>query len=313
MALARGGRDAGVAARSGAFLQQDFAEEKEKPGCTRLGLVSAPSAAMIGERPEGDAMTRPIFSLRTFRDATRQHPLAGLVRAGAATLVLSMVPAGQALAQVSDAPPARMVIGGEGRVDVAPDMATVRLGVTTEARAARDALAANSAQVAAVLDTLGAAGIAPRDMQTTGLSLGPRWENVVVNGASQSRITGYFATNAVSVRVRDLGSLGAVLDRVVDDGANTLDGLSFGLQDAQSARDEARRRAVADALRKAALYAEATGVALGPILSFREEADRRPFAATMARDMALAESAVPVAEGEVGITAAVEVIFAIGE
>lgn len=205
----------------------------------------------------------------------------------------------------------RITVTGEGRVATAPDMATVSLGVTTEADTAAAALSANNEQLAAVLARLVAAGIAERDVQTTGLSLGPRWDHRP--GENQPRVTGYIASNQVTVRVRALDRLGALLDAAVADGANTLNGLSFGVAEPQPLLDDARTRAVADARRKAMLYAAAAGVELGALVSLSEAVEMggpQPMFRQMADAMA---EAVPVAGGEVGLNAVVTLIYEIAE
>lgn len=209
--------------------------------------------------------------------------------------------------------PARISVVGEGKVDIAPDMATLSLGVTTEADTAAAALKANSDDLAGALDRLSQAGIAPRDIQTSGLTLNPRYD-YSREGAAPA-ITGYIAANMVTVRVRDLDTLGQTLDAVVSDGANTLGGLSFGLQDPDATRDEARRRAVADAMRKAALYAEAAGVKLGRIASISEQLDMGGPQPMMMAEARFAKDAggAPVASGELTIAATVTVVYDIAE
>lgn len=205
----------------------------------------------------------------------------------------------------------RITVTGEGEIVAAPDMAVVTLGVTSEARAAAAAMAANNAAMATVFQRLMAAGIEDRDIQTSNLSLSPRWEQMR-NQGDPPRVVGFVASNQVSVRVRALDRLGEVLDLVVADGANTLGGLNFGVLESGPLLDEARRAAVADAIRKARLLAEAAGVTLGPLLEM-SEAGMSPGPIPMARmEMAMAE-AVPVAPGEVGLTASVTMVFAIGE
>ncbi|MGF6860532.1 uncharacterized protein YggE [Rhodobacteraceae bacterium MBR-64] len=226
--------------------------------------------------------------------------LAGALCAGAAFA--------QDLAQMDTG---RLVVTGEGRVAAAPDMAMITLGVRSDARTARDALAHNSERVATVLDGLRAAGIAARDMQTSGLSLGPNWENRVVNGQPQNLITGFTAANMVTVRVRDLSGLGAILDKVVADGANTFNGLQFDLQDRRASLDKARHRAVLDARQKADLYAKAAGLTLGPVLTLTEQGGGARPQPMFAREMSMAADKVPLAEGEIDITAQVEIVFAI--
>ncbi len=228
--------------------------------------------------------------------------------AAAAALFLALPGIGAA-----QEPPATITVTGEGRVEAAPDMATVSLGVTTEAETASAAMAENSNAVAAILEQLSGAGIEARDIQTSGLSLGPRY-NYRSSGDQPPEITGYTASNMVTVRVRALDTLGGVLDRVVSGGANTLNGLGFGLQDDQAAMDEARRGAVAEAARKAALFAEAAGVALGPILSIHEGGAMMPQPKMMAAEASFArDGGVPVAGGELSIRADVTIVYSIAE
>ncbi|MBS0565194.1 MAG: SIMPL domain-containing protein [Proteobacteria bacterium] len=204
-----------------------------------------------------------------------------------------------------------MTVTGEGQVQVAPDMATVMLGVTNDAASARAALDANSKAVAALLKELAASGIEARDIQTSGLSLGPRID--YSSGGASQKVVGYTASNMVTVEVRALDRLGGILDSVVNEGANTLSGISFGLQDPVPATDEARKAAVADAGRKAALYAAAAGVRLGKVLSIAEaggQAMPMPMAAgAFAKDAA----AVPVSAGQLSVGASVSVVYELAE
>lgn len=211
----------------------------------------------------------------------------------------------------ADPVPATISVSGEGRVEVVPDLATVSLGVTTDADTASAAMAANSDAVAQVLERLKAAGIEPRDVQTSGLSLGPRYDYGRGDG-TPPKLVGYTVSNMVTVRVRALDKLGGVLDGVVADGANTLNGLGFGLAEDGEARDEARRRAVADARRRAELYAEAAGVKLGRLVSINEAGGN--YAPMPMAEAAFAKSAdVPIAAGEVGISANVSLLYEIAE
>jgi hypothetical protein len=205
------------------------------------------------------------------------------------------------------APPLpQITVTGEGRVDRVPDLATISLGVTTQADSAAAAMAANSTGVAAVLASLAAAGIAERDIKTSGLSLNPNWTGY---DSSAPRIDGYTAANLVTVQVRAVDDLGRVLDAAVQDGANTLNGLTFGLADPGPAMDEARSLAVADARRRATLLAEAAGVKLGPILSISDSPGGG--APSPVYRMEAAAQPVPVAAGEVTLTASVTVTWAI--
>ena len=235
------------------------------------------------------------------RIASVQHPYA--IRMYAVAMVLALaVP----LAARADDPFAQISVSGEGVVQSAPDMATISLGVTTQAATATEAMAANSAEVARVLANLTAAGIEGRDIQTTGLSLNPVWSNY----DQTQKIESYSAVNSVTVRVRALDALGGVLDAAVKDGANTLNGLTFGLADPAPALDEARRLAVADAARKAAILAGAAGVKLGRIINITEGggyANPPP----MFRAEASMKDSVPVAGGEVAMQVSVTMLYAI--
>jgi hypothetical protein len=202
----------------------------------------------------------------------------------------------------------QITVTGEGRVEAAPDMATLTLGVTTEARTAAEAMAANSAQLTRVLERLRSAGIADRDMQTTGLSLNPNWQSG--GDGAAPRITGYVAGNMLAVRLRDLDATGQVLEAAIGDGANTFNGLSFGLTDPAAALTEARRRAVADALARARLLAEAAGLTLGPVLSI-SEGGSPGGPGPMFRMEAAADAPVPVLGGEVATEARVTMVFAL--
>lgn len=222
-----------------------------------------------------------------------------------ATLMLA--PATVALAD--DAARSSLTVTGQGRVEAVPDLATVSLGVMTQDRSAAAAMAANSAALSAVIDRLAAAGIEARDIQTSNLSLGPDVQ-YSPDGSSPPRITGYTASNQVTVRVRDVARLGAVLDSAIADGANTLNGISFGLQDDTALLDEARTRAVQDARASAQTLAAAAGVQLKRIVTITEGGGNAPPMPMYRMEAAMA-SDVPVAQGEIGITASVTVVYEI--
>ncbi|MDZ4136162.1 MAG: SIMPL domain-containing protein [Paracoccaceae bacterium] len=229
-----------------------------------------------------------------------------MLLATALALPIALQAAGPALAQQRPA----ITVTGEGRVDAAPDVATISLGVTTEGATATQAMAANSAELARVLANLRAAGIAERDLQTSGLSLNPNW-NSSAPGMSPV-IAGYVASNMLSVRVRALDTLGAVLDAAVKDGANALNGVSFGLADPAPALDEARRRAVADARARAVLLTGAAGVNLGAVMSITEGGGYAAPQPMFRLERSMAADAVPVAAGEVSISAQVTIVWEIG-
>lgn len=200
-------------------------------------------------------------------------------------------------------------VTGEATVSATPDLATLTIGVTTQGDTAASAMGSNSAALAKVIDRLRAAGIEERDLQTTDLSLMPNWTSD--ESGRNPQISGYVASNQLTVRVRVLGMLGAVLDAAVADGANTLNGLSFGLAERRPLEDEARKAAVADAIARATLLVEAAGGKLGPVVSITEGGSFAPPMPMFRADAAAAP--VPVAGGEVGVSASVSVVFEIAQ
>lgn len=230
----------------------------------------------------------------------------------AAVMLALPLATGAAQAQTT-ASVGKITVTGEGSVNAAPDMATILVGVSTEGPTAGGALADNSALLAAVLAKLTEVGIEDRDIQTSGLSMVPQF-TYDQSGVDQTPdITGYIVNNSLSVRVRALPTLGGVLDAMVQSGANSINGVSFGLIDPKPLMDQARSLAVADARRKAELLAVAAGGTLGPVLSINETsvyASPMPMPMFGGRDAA--KSSVPVAEGEVGVTALVMVEFGFG-
>ena len=220
--------------------------------------------------------------------------------------------AGQApFALADDHSPATITVTGEGVVTAAPDLATVSLGVTTQGATAAEAMAANTAALAKVLERVKAAGVEERDIQTSNLNLNPNWAGTDGNGVPT--IQGYVATNVVQLRVRDLPKLGEVLDAAITDGANTLNGISFGLAEPDPAMDEARKEAVAAARARAELLTEAAGVGLGRVLSIAESGGYAPPMPMYRMEAAMADAPVPVEGGEVGVTANVTITWEIAQ
>lgn len=185
-----------------------------------------------------------------------------LIRAAALAALFTTAAAPQALAQA--APPAAesmfrattLNLAAYGETEIAPDMATISLGVMTEGDTAQAAMQANAQRMNAVLAALKRGGIAERDIQTSNLNLSPRYQYVE---NLPPKLIGYQASNQVTVRVRDLKRLGQAVDATVNAGANQVHGISFGLDDPTAAENAARERAVKALAAKAELYARATG------------------------------------------------------
>ena len=202
-----------------------------------------------------------------------------------------------------------LTVVGTGEVRARPDLAVVRLGVVSQAATARAALDANNEAMAALLASLERQGVASRDVQTSQFVVQPRYHHDP-EGRDPPRIDGYEVSNQVAVTVRALDRLGEVLDEAVSVGSNNILGVEFGLDDPEPRRDEARRLAVEDARRKAEIYAEAAGLALGPVRSISEEVRAGPPQPVYRMEMA--EASVPIAEGEQAITIEVTVNWDIG-
>ncbi len=210
----------------------------------------------------------------------------------------------------ADEAPGRITVAGQGVISAAPDMATISVGVTQEAKLAVAALNATSEVTRRILASLQQAGVAAADMQTSNLNLGPQFSSYKSSGSDVPKIVGFVASNMISVRVRNLEDLGRVLDAVARDGANEFRGLQFGLQDPAPLENEARIAAVRDAMARAALYAQAAGVRLGRIISISEAGQVQP--AMRMETMAFArDTGVPVVAGELDVRAEVTLVFAI--
>lgn len=199
---------------------------------------------------------------------------------------------------------------GTGEAAAPPDMATIRLGVASEADEAAEAMRANAASMKRVLARLADAGIDARDIQTSDLSLSPRWSRP--EPGRDAEVTGFVASNTLVVRVRDLDVLGPTLDAALGDGVNTLGGLRFGFADAAELRDAARRAAVADAKRAAEVLAAAAGVTLGELQELSELGGTDGPQPMARMEMAVADAA-PVAAGEATIRASVRMVFAVDD
>jgi len=221
-----------------------------------------------------------------------------------ATIAAVVLLAAPALAQ-SDFPPA-ISVTGEGTVSVPPDRASVDAGVASDAKTAREASEANNVAMAKVLAALKGAGIDEKDLQTARLSLQPQY---APNRSGPAAIVGYRASNRVSIRLRDVSRIASVIDTLVGAGANDIGNISFSVSQASKLLDEAREKAVADARRKAEIYARAAGVTLGAPLSIVEGGSPAP----VFRSLQAAPAPPPtlIAAGEETLSVSVTVTWAI--
>ena len=201
--------------------------------------------------------------------------------------------AAPALAQTM--PPPAISVTGEANVSVAPDQAQIDGGVTSDAKTAREASEANNTAMSKVLLALKGAGIDEKDYQTSRLSLQPQFAANYKPSERAPGIVSFRASNRVTVKVRDVAKVASVIDVLVGAGANEIGGINFTVTQASKHLDEAREKAIADARRKAEIYAKAAGVTLGEPISISEETGspgplfRSKVAAPMAAGAAVAQ------------------------
>jgi uncharacterized protein len=198
--------------------------------------------------------------------------------------------------------PRLMSVSGEASIARVPDQGTVRFGIENRGKTAADAMTSSGATMTAILKALTDLGIEPADMQSSGLSLFPIYTDGHQNGAIEP--DAFMASLSLSVILRDITKAGPAIDTALAAGANRMDGLSFGLADSGPAMNEARAAAVKDALMRAEVLAKAAGVTLGQIERIRDNSSYNEGPRPMA-DMAM-RSSVPIAAGELGVTARVD-------
>jgi uncharacterized protein len=221
--------------------------------------------------------------------------------AATATAALFAAPA---LAQM--VPPPAISVTGEANMSVPPDQAQIDGGVSTDAKTAREASDANNAAMGKVLLALKGAGIDEKDYQTSRLSLQPQY---APNRTGPSPVVGYRASNRVTIKVRDVTKVANIIDVLVGTGANDIGGIHFVVTQASKLLDEAREQAIADARRKAQIYAKAAGVTLGEPIAISEQGAPTPmFRSKVAAGMA---TSAPVAQGEETLSVSVSVSWAI--
>ncbi|MGA1799936.1 SIMPL domain-containing protein [Sphingomonas sp. 4RDLI-65] len=223
------------------------------------------------------------------------------VQAGAQaapTTVEPMVPAAGTVLDVS----------AEGRTTRIPDLATIRAGVVSQSPTAAAALTDNAQRMAKVLAALKRAGVAPRDVATSSVQLSPQYRYA---DNQPPVITGYQATNTVSIRFRDVAKSGTILDALVAEGANQIDGPNLSIDQPEAALDEARTNAIAQAKRRADLYAKAAGLRVSRIVSITEsgqDTGGSPQPMMMMR-ASMAKDSTQIAPGEKDVTVTLSVRF----
>ncbi len=202
-------------------------------------------------------------------------------------------------------------VSAQAEASRAPDVATISAGVVTQAADGNAAMRQNAEQMARVVAAIKAAGIADKDVQTSGISLNPQYryaEN------EPPKITGYQASNNVSLKVRDIARLGKVLDALASVGANQINGPTFEIDQPEPVYDQARLEALKKAQARAETYAKALGLKVRRIVSISEGGNGFrpvPMMAMRAQAMDKMES-TPVQPGESTVSVSLDVVFELG-
>lgn len=235
-------------------------------------------------------------------------------------LALALSAALPMTANAQTPPPAPMVAAPQGTLlsisttaeaSRTPDVATISTGVVTQAADANAAMRDNAVQMDKMMAALRAAGIAARDIQTSGINLNPQYKYA---DNQPPAIVGYQASNSVNVKVRELAKLGKVLDALVAQGANQINGPSFGIDKPEAAMEEARLAAVKKAQAQAQTYARALGLQVKRIVSISEGGAGQPGPMPVMRMMAAApmEKDTAISPGESSVSVSVEMVFELG-
>ena len=208
---------------------------------------------------------------------------------------------------------------GHGEISAIPDTAWVSGGVHTQAKTATKALNKNSTLMEAVIKVLKKANIKDKNIQTSGFNVHPIYDHskrARNEEPNSPNIIGYRVTNSITVKIIDTDKLGNLLDELVNSGSNQISGIRFGFNDKTKLLDEARKRAITDAKRKAKLYAETADIEVGNIITISELGARLPQPVYRNMEMRQAKimsdsNMVPVLSGEKAISASVNVVFEI--
>ena len=198
-----------------------------------------------------------------------------------------------------------ITVSGQGVVSAVPNMASISMGVSHEAKEAQEAMDKVSAGINDVIASLKMTQVAAKDMQTSQISLRPVW--TYSERTNTSKVTGFAASVTLSVTLRDLGAMGDVLTRVVSVGGNQFHGISLGLEDSAALEVDARALAVADAMDKANQLAEAAGLKIVDVVSISEGGSPSYPVARM--DMAMASESMEIEAGETSVTKSVTMVF----
>lgn len=235
--------------------------------------------------------------------------LNGLTAMAVACVVLSGVMESSAVEAKAEATVGKITVSGEGKVTVTPDVAHVTIGVQTQNADAKEAQAENNRDMTKLIEAVIAEGIAEKDIQTTGYSIYPSYGK-----DSEGKITGYTAYNNVTVTIKDLNKIGAVLETALANGGNVAGGIQFGILDSSKHYEEALTLAIENAKIKGTTIAKAIGKTIGIPVEINETGGnyvpyQRVEAAYMAGGMVMDAGYSSIQTGELNVTANIQVVY----
>lgn len=248
-----------------------------------------------------------LFRKGKFMPKMRIFPLL----AAAAALAPVATPAQAQQVPVISENATRLDLVVSGKSTRVPDVATISTGVQTRGATAKEAIAQNAERMSRILAALRAAGVAERDIRTSQLNLNPEYDYRRENGEGP-RLTGYMATNQVTVRFRDISKSGGIIDALVGVGANQINGPMLSIDDPATAMDEARADAIATGTRRAELYAAAMGKRVVRIAMVREggAVERPEIIVTGSRAMMAEDAAATeIVPGEQDVSVTLQMSF----
>jgi uncharacterized protein YggE len=228
--------------------------------------------------------------------------------AAQAAAALLMLTAG-ARAEMRDAADMKapaIEVTGIGSVHAAPDIATIRIGVTSDSANAQQAVSHNNEATAKVMAELAAASIDRKDLKTSNYSLYPQYRT---EGEPKHQVLTYHVSNTVTATVRDIAKVGEILTEVVAAGSNQINGLSFSVSNPEKYLEEARKKAVENAMEKAKTYASAAGLKTGAVLQMAEGGSFALLAPRGAGPAKAALACVPIEAGEESIEAQIVLVI----
>jgi hypothetical protein len=210
--------------------------------------------------------------------------------------------------QFGQAQPRTISVTGNSEVILAPDIAYVSIGVHTEAKTAKDAVATNNTQTQAVIDAIKGQGVDPKDIQTTNFSV---YQQEKFAPTGESLGTYFMTDNTVYVTVRDITKIGDILDASVSAGANSIYGITFDVKDKEAAMASGRDEAMVDAQTQAEQLATAAGVTLGDVqnISYYSSYPSPIYYDNKAMGMGGGGQSVPISPGQMTLTVSVSVTY----